>query len=264
MVVNDFLMKYFPSVLDYHFTASVEKEFDSIADGELNWTNAIDSFYKVFHPIVEKTAAEKTEHKVGERALGDDPKTGLPVFVKIGRYGPVAQLGIAKPEEKNAKPEDKSVAKPQFASLMKGQSIETITLEQALKLFELPRTIGEYEDKTIVAGVGRFGPFLRHDTKFTSIPSHLTPQSITFDESIALILEKRLKEEQRHLKVFEEAPDLEVLNGRYGPYIVYKKQNYKIPPTVKEPRSLTLEEVMKIIHDVDSKPAAKKRTSKKK
>ena len=164
-VVNDFLMEYFPDVLDYNFTASVEKEFDSVADGELVWTKAIDKFYKIFHPIVEATAAVKTEHKVGERQLGIDPKSGNPVFVKIGRYGPVVQIGVAHTEDKEA-------PKPQFASLLKGQSIDTITLEEALKLFDLPRTIGEYEGKVMVAAIGRFGPFIRHDGKFVSIDDH--------------------------------------------------------------------------------------------
>ena len=170
-VVNDFLMEYFPDVLDYNFTASVEKEFDSVAEGELVWTKAIDKFYKIFHPIVEATAAVKTEHKVGERELGIDPKSGNPVFVKIGRYGPVVQIGAAHADDKEA-------PKPQFASLMKGQSIDTITLEEALKLFDLPRTVGEYEGKVMVAAVGRFGPFIRHDGKFVSIPKDLNPLTI--------------------------------------------------------------------------------------
>lgn len=180
-VVNDFLMEYFPDVLDYNFTASVEKEFDSVAEGELVWTKAIDKFYKIFHPIVEATAAVKTEHKVGERELGIDPKSGNPVFVKIGRYGPVVQIGAAHADDKEA-------PKPQFASLMKGQSIDTITLEEALKLFDLPRTVGEYEGKVMVAAVGRFGPFIRHDGKFVSIPKDLNPLTITAEEAIALIL----------------------------------------------------------------------------
>ena len=199
-VVNDFLMEYFPDVLDYNFTASVEKEFDSVAEGELVWTKAIDKFYKIFHPIVEATAAVKTEHKVGERELGIDPKSGNPVFVKIGRYGPVVQIGAAHADDKEA-------PKPQFASLMKGQSIDTITLEEALKLFDLPRTVGEYEGKVMVAAVGRFGPFIRHDGKFVSIPKDLNPLTITAEEAIALIEGKRVKDEQRFIKKFEEDPD---------------------------------------------------------
>lgn len=256
-VVNDFLMEYFPDVMDYNFTASVEKEFDSIAEGEMVWTEAIDKFYTFFHPIVDEVKAIRTEHKVGERLLGTDPKSGKPVFVKIGRYGPIAQIGQANPEDKEA-------PKPQFASLMKGQSIETISLEEALKLFDLPRTVGDYNGQTVVAAVGRFGPFLRYDGKFTSIPKQFNPISITLEESIALIEEKRLKDEQRFIKKFEEEPELEILNGRYGPYIAYKKKNYKIPKTVSNPAELTLEETRQIIADADKAPATKKRTARKK
>ena len=256
-VVNDFLMEYFPDVLDYNFTASVEKEFDSVAEGELVWTKAIDKFYKIFHPIVEATAAVKTEHKVGERELGIDPKSGNPVFVKIGRYGPVVQIGAAHADDKEA-------PKPQFASLMKGQSIDTITLEEALKLFDLPRTVGEYEGKVMVAAVGRFGPFIRHDGKFVSIPKDLNPLTITAEEAIALIEGKRVKDEQRFIKKFEEDPEMEILKGRFGPYISYQKANYRIPKTVTEPTVLTLEDCKKIIAEAGEKPAAKKTTRKKK
>lgn len=256
-VVNDFLMEYFPDVLDYNFTASVEKEFDSVAEGELVWTKAIDKFYKIFHPIVEATAAVKTEHKVGERELGIDPKSGNPVFVKIGRYGPVVQIGAAHADDKEA-------PKPQFASLMKGQSIDTITLEEALKLFDLPRTVGEYEGKVMVAAVGRFGPFIRHDGKFVSIPKDLNPLTITAEEAIALIEGKRVKDEQRFIKKFEEDPEMEILKGRFGPYISYQKANYRIPKTVTDPTILTLEDCKKIIAEAGEKPAAKKITRKKK
>ena len=256
-VVNDFLMEYFPDVLDYNFTASVEKEFDSVAEGELVWTKAIDKFYKIFHPIVEATAAVKTEHKVGERELGIDPKSGNPVFVKIGRYGPVVQIGAAPADDKEA-------PKPQFASLMKGQSIDTITLEEALKLFDLPRTVGEYEGKVMVAAVGRFGPFIRHDGKFVSIPKDLNPLTITAEEAIALIEGKRVKDEQRFIKKFEEDPEMEILKGRFGPYISYQKANYRIPKTVTDPTVLTLEDCKKIIAEAGEKPAAKKTTRKKK
>ena len=256
-VVNDFLMEYFPDVLDYNFTASVEKEFDSVAEGELVWTKAIDKFYKIFHPIVEATAAVKTEHKVGERELGIDPKSGNPVFVKIGRYGPVVQIGAAHADDKEA-------PKPQFASLMKGQSIDTITLEEALKLFDLPRTVGEYEGKVMVAAVGRFGPFIRHDGKFVSIPKDLNPLTITAEEAIALIEGKRVKDEQRFIKKFEEDPEMEILKGHFGPYISYQKANYRIPKTVTDPTVLTLEDCKKIIAEAGEKPAAKKTTRKKK
>lgn len=256
-VVNDFLMEYFPDVLDYNFTASVEKEFDSVADGELVWTKAIDKFYKIFHPIVEAAAAVKTEHKVGERQLGIDPKSGNPVFVKIGRFGPVVQIGVAHMEDKEA-------PKPQFASLLKGQSIDTITLEEALKLFDLPRTIGEYEGKVMVAAIGRFGPFIRHDGKFVSIPKDLNPMTITPEEAIVLIDEKRKKDEQRFIKKFEEDPEMEILNGRFGPYISYQKANYRIPKTVTDPTALTLDDCKKIIAAAADKPATGKKTTRKK
>ncbi len=256
-VVNDFLMEYFPDVLDYNFTASVEKEFDSVAEGELIWTEAIDKFYKIFHPIVEATAAVKTEHKVGERQLGIDPKSGNPVFVKIGRYGPVVQIGVAHADDKEA-------PKPQFASLMKGQSIDTIKLEEALKLFDLPRTVGEYEGKVMVAAVGRFGPFIRHDGKFVSIPKDLNPLTITAEEAIALIDGKREKDEQRFIKKFEEDPEMEILKGRFGPYISYQKANYRIPKTVTDPTAMTLEDCKKIIADAPEKAATGKKTTRKK
>lgn len=257
IVVNDFLMEYFPAIMDYNFTARVEKEFDTVADGEMEWTNLIDNFYKFFHPIVEETAAIKTEHKVGERELGVDPKSGKPVFVKIGRYGPIAQIGQANPD-------DKSAPKPQFASLMKDQSIETITLEEALKLFDLPRVIGEYEGEEMVAAVGRFGPFIRHAGKFVSIPKTLDPLSITAEEAIELILEKREKEEKRNIKKFDEEPEMEILNGRYGPYIAFKGKNYRLPKTAGKPEELTLEDCMKIVEAAVDKPATKRRATRKK
>ena len=238
-VVNDFLMAYFPDILDYHFTANVEKDFDAIAEGQLVWTTALDRFYKFFHPIVETAAAVKTERKVGERQVGTDPKSGEPIFVKIGRYGPIAQIGVAHPEDKNA-------PKPRFASLMKNQSIETITLEEVLKLFDLPRSIGEYEGKEMTAAIGRFGPFIRHNNVFISIPKTLNPISITPDEAILLIEEKRKKETQRHIKSFAEEPGLEILNGRFGPYIAFNGKNYRIPKNAV-PVELSLEDCKKII-----------------
>lgn len=256
IVVNDFLMEYFQLVMDYNFTAKVEKEFDAIAEGEENWTKVIDNFYQVFHPVVEQTAAIRTEHKVGERQLGIDPKSGKPVFVKIGRFGPVAQIGESNAEKDNEK--------PQFATLLKGQSIETITLEEALKLFELPRTVGEYEGKVVVAAIGRFGPFIRHDGKFVSIPKDKNPISITLDEAIELIQQKRAKDENRFIKKFEEEPELEILNGRYGPYIAYKGKNYRIPKTGYTPAEMTLADCMKLVSEADQKPATKKRVTRKK
>ena len=256
IVVNDFLMEYFQLVMDYNFTAKVEKEFDAIAEGEENWTKVIDNFYQAFHPVVEQTAAIRTEHKVGERQLGIDPKSGKPVFVKIGRFGPVAQIGESNPEKDNEK--------PQFATLLKGQSIETITLEEALKLFELPRTVGEYEGKVVVAAIGRFGPFIRHDGKFVSIPKDKNPISITLDEAIELIQQKREKDENRFIKKFEEDPELEILNGRYGPYIAYKGKNYRIPKTGYTPAEMTLADCMKLVSEADQKPVTKKRVTRKK
>lgn len=258
IVVNDFLMENFPNILEYNFTANVEKDFDAIAEGQLVWTKAIDKFYTFFHPQVEEVKALRTEHKVGERELGADPKTGKPVFVKIGRYGPVVQIGQANPDDKNA-------PKPLFASLMKGQSIETITLEEALKLFSLPRTVGEYEESEIVAAVGRFGPFIRHEGKFISIPKGLNPLTISQKEAIMLIEEKQQKDAQRFIKKFDNEPELEILNGRYGPYISYKGKNYKIFRKGTKPEDLTLEETMSIIEEADKNPSpAKKKTARKK
>ncbi|HBK29750.1 MAG TPA: DNA topoisomerase I, partial [Parabacteroides sp.] len=257
IVVNDFLMKYFQLVMDYNFTAKVEKEFDSIAEGGEVWTSVIDQFYKVFHPIVDEANSIHTEYKVGERLLGTDPKSGKPIFVKIGRYGPMAQIGDSDPENKNGE-------KPQFATLQKGQSIETITLEEALRLFDLPRTLGEYEGKVVVAAIGRFGPFIRHNGKFVSIPKTYNPYSITLDEAVQLIQDKRKKDEERLIKKFDEEPELQILNGRFGPYIAYKGNNYKIPKAGYEPTAMTLDDCLKLIQESAEKPATKKRTARKK
>jgi len=253
-VVNDFLTEHFPEILDYNFTANVEKEFDTIAEGELEWTKAIDVFYKSFHPTVLEATAIKTEHKVGERELGIDPESGKPVYVKIGRYGPIAQIGQAKQDDKGEK--------PRFASLLKGQSISTITLQEALKLFELPRHVGEYEGEEIIAGIGRFGPFIRHDGIYISIPKTLNATTITLEESIELIKNKRKKDEEKHIKTFDSEPELEVLNGRFGPYIAYKGSNYRLAKTI-DPKALTVEECMKIIAASKDKPAAKGRFARK-
>lgn len=254
MVVNDFLTEYFPDILDYNFTANVEKEFDQIADGDVDWTKAIDKFYKIFHPVVESATNMQTDHKIGERILGTDPKSGRQVSVKIGRFGPMAQIGTQEEEEK-----------PQFAGLQKNQSIATITLEEVLKLFELPRTIGEFEGKEVSVGAGRFGPYIKHDGKFISLPKGYDPYSIDIDIAIPLIEDKRKKDAEKVIKTFTEDADLQILNGRYGPYIAYKKSNYKIPKGTA-PESIDLEAAMKIISDTDSnKPSKKtsKRTKKK-
>lgn len=257
MVVNDFLTQNFPDILDYNFTARVEEKFDEIAEGKLGWKKEMADFYTDFHPSIEKVQSMKMEHKVGERLLGNDPKSGKPVSVKIGRFGPMVQIGDANTDEK-----------PQFASLQKDQSIATITLEQALKLFELPRTIGEFEGYPVVAAIGRFGPYISHNKKFVSIPKGFAPQSITLEEAEELILAKREQESNRIIKQFEEMPGLEVLNGRFGPYIAYKKEgakkatNYKIPKET-DPHSLTLEDIKALMEKQDSAPA-KKTVRKKK
>ncbi len=246
IIVNEFLTEHFPDILDYDFTAGMEEKFDRIAEGDSNWNNEIKDFYALFHPEVEKANELRTEHKVGERMLGTDPATGEPVSVKIGRFGPIAQIGSTE-----------SDAKPRFASLRKDQSIMDITLEEALKLFDLPREVGTYEDKTVTAAVGRFGPYLRHDGKFVSIPKDLSPTSISLEEAIELIEAKRVAEKNKTVKTFDEEPDLQILNGRYGVYISYQKANYKIPKTVTDPAALTYDEVKAIIADQESAPKKK-------
>jgi len=255
-VVNDFLTEYFPNVLDYNFTANVEERFDRIAEGDAQWKNEIETFYDVFHPEVVKANDMRLEHKVGERILGTDPVSGRVVSVKIGRFGPVAQLGDANSDEK-----------PQFAPMRKEQSVFDITLEEALKLFELPRHLGQYEDADVSVNIGRFGPYVRHQNKYVSIPKGLTPQTITLDEAIGLIEAKRLADSQKVVKTFEEDPEMQILNGRYGVYIAYKKSNYKIPKTVENPADLTLGQCLEIVNAQDVKPktrrTATRRTTKK-
>lgn len=257
MVVNEFLTEYFPAIVDYNFTAKVEEKFDDIAEGKLGWKNEMEDFYTTFHPTIEKAESMRLEHKVGERVLGVDPATGKQVSVKIGRFGPVVQIGEASDDEK-----------PQFASLLEGQSIQDITLEQALKLFELPRKIGEYEGQELVAAIGRFGPYIRFGKMFVSIPKDLAPQTITLDEAIDLIKKKEEAEANRLIKEFPEMPGLEVLNGRFGPYIAYKKEgakkatNYKIPKGT-DPAALTLDEIKELMEKQDAAPAKKPRARKK-
>ena len=251
VVVNDFLTEYFPDILNYNFTANVEQQFDDIAEGKTVWNDEIDHFYKLFHPVVESALALRLEHKVGERVLGTDPKSGRPVSVKIGRFGPLVQIGT---------PED--TEKPLFASLLKGQSMSTITLEEALKLFDLPRTLGDFEGKTVVVGIGRFGPYIRHDGKYVSLPKEFTPQGVSLEDAIILIQQKREQESQRLIKKFDEDDELELLNGRFGQYIAYKKKNYKLPKG-SEPASLTFADCMKIVEDADKAPAKKKPARKK-
>ena len=250
IVVNDFLIDNFPVIMDYNFTAKVEHEFDQIADGKEEWTDMMRHFDNEFEPTVDKVMNARSEHKAGERKLGDDPKSGHPVFVKIGRYGPVVQIGTADDEEK-----------PRFAQLPADKSMETITLDEALELFKLPRTVGEFEGKSVTIGAGRFGPYVLHDKKYVSIPKDEDPLALTLERAIELIEGKRKAEEERHLKQFDEDPKLEVLNGRYGPYIVYDGKNYRIPRDLhSKAAELSYEQCMDI---VNNPPAPKKRGAKK-
>ena len=238
VVVNDFLMKNFPGIMDYNFTAKVEQDFDKIAEGGETWTKMLKTFDKNFEPTVDKAMNSRNEHKAGERQIGVDPRTGKPVFVKIGRFGPVVQIGSAEDKEK-----------PQFAQLPKEMSISSITLEEALELFKLPREIGEYEGKNVTIGAGRFGPYVLHAGKYTSLPKDDDPMAITLEEAIKLIEEKRKQEVQKHLKIFLEDDKLEILNGRYGPYLVYDGKNYRLPKSLHERAAeLKYEECMDIIN----------------
>ena len=249
-VVNDFLDKNFPKIMDYNFTANVEKEFDDIAEGKEQWTDAMRLFYKDFHPMVEKAASLKGEHKVGERMLGKDPKTGKPVSVKIGRFGPMAQIGSAEDS-----------VKPRFAQLKKNMSIETITLEEALELFKLPRTLGEYDGKEVMVGTGKFGPYIHYGKTYVSIPKTINPLEITLEEALDLLKDKEDNDAKKHLKKFEEEPDMEIMNGRYGPYIAYKGINYKIPRSIKDPASLTLEACKEIVAKEEQRKGMKETAS---
>ena len=257
MVVNDFLTEYFPDILDYGFTARIEGKFDEIAEGKLPWQTEMKDFYEGFHPFIEKVDTMRLDHKVGERVLGTDPATGRRVSVKIGRFGPVVQVGEVSDDEK-----------PQFASLTEGQSIQTITLEEALKLFELPRRVGEFEGKEVTAAIGRFGPYIRHDGAFVSIPKDLAPQTVTLEEAIGLITAKREAEANRLIKTFDELPGVEVLRGRFGPYIAFKPEgakkavNYKIPKTT-EPETLTAADVKALMEAQDAAPKTPRRKTSK-
>ncbi|MDY2915821.1 MAG: type I DNA topoisomerase [Alloprevotella sp.] len=251
-VVNDFLTANFPDIMDYNFTANVEKDFDDVAEGNKEWTSLIRQFYADFDPLVTRAMEERNELRVGERELGIDPKSGKVVKVRIGRYGPMVQIGTAEEEEK-----------PLFATLPKDKSMASITLDEALELFKLPRTLGEYEGKPVVANTGRFGPYINHDKKFVSIPKGEDPLEISLERAIELILSKREAEEKSHLKTFDEEPELEIRAGRFGPYIAYKGKNYKIPKAQADRAAeLTLEECRKIIET--PAPSKAKTTRKKK
>ena len=248
IVVNDFLMANFPDIMDYNFTAKVEQQFDRIAEGKEEWNTMMKVFDKSFEPTVDKVMNARSEHKAGERQLGKEPETGKPVFVKIGRFGPVVQIGSADDTEK-----------PRFSQLPSDKSIETITLEEALELFKLPRTIGEFEGSDVVIGAGRFGPYVMHNKKYVSLPKGTDPMKVTLEEAIQLIGEKREQEQKRHIKTFDEDAKLEVLNGRYGPYIAYDGKNYRMPKALHEKAAeLSYAECMEIVNNAPE-PKGRKR-----
>ena len=250
-VVNKFLTEYFPEILDYNFTANVEEKFDDIAEGRLRWTDEIRNFYDVFHPNVERVSHLRLEHKVGERQLGIDPKTGEPVFVKIGRFGPLVQIGEARDGQK-----------PRFASLRKGQSVNDITIEEALDLFSFPRVIGDFEGEEVSVAIGRFGPYVKHGKSFASIPKDIDPMEVTINQAIEILRAKQEAENNRVIKTF--SPDLQILNGRFGVYISYKKGNYKIPKSVANPAELTEAQCLDIINAQEAKSKKKARKAPKK
>ncbi|MBL7889448.1 MAG: type I DNA topoisomerase [Bacteroidia bacterium] len=250
MVVNDFLLKEFPQILDFHFTAKVEEEFDEIAEGKINWTKMLSDFYKPFHKSVENTS-ENSERASGERLLGVDPVTGKNVYVRIGRFGPMAQLGEGDDENN----------KPKFASLRRDQRLETITFEEALDLFKLPRTVGEFEGKEMVVAVGRFGPYVRHNSVFVSLKKEDDPMTVSADRCVELILAKRQAEIDKYIKTFPENPEVQVLNGRWGPYLVVGDNNFKLPKGV-DPKGLSLQDCLDIA--ADPKNASKGNRFKKK
>lgn len=249
IVVNDFLMENFPDIMDYNFTAKVEQEFDKISEGKAKWNTAMKDFYKHFEPEVESVMNARSEHKAGERELGVDPKTNKPVFVKIGRFGPVVQIGTADDTDK-----------PRFAQIPADKSMETLTLTDALELFKLPRTVGQFEGTNVVIGTGRFGPYIMHNKKYVSLPKEEDPLTVSLDTAIRLIETKRLQDAQRHLKQFDEDPKLEIMNGRYGPYIAYDGKNYRIPKTMHDKASeLTYEECQDIIKNAPEPKTKRKR-----
>ena len=247
IVVNDFLKENFPEIMDYNFTADIEKEFDDIAEGKISWEGVVKKFYEGFEPLVEKSVNTRTEHKVGERILGNDPATGAPIAVKIGRFGPVVQMGGAATGQK-----------PRFAQLAAGQKLETITLAEALELFRLPRKLGMYEGEPVIIGAGKYGPYVSHKGSYVSVPKGTDPMEITFEQAVIMMHHKHQEEAERHLKTFPEDAELEVLNGRYGPYITYKGNNYRLPKAMHErAKELTYEECMQIVNGQAEKVAAR-------
>ncbi len=247
IVVNDFLLENFPEIMDYNFTADIEKEFDEVAEGKIAWEGVVKKFYEGFEPLVEKSVNTHTEHKVGERMLGNDPKTGAPVTVKIGRFGPVVQMGSVATGQK-----------PRFSQLATGQKLETITLEEAIELFRLPRKLGTYEGEPITIGAGKYGPYVAHKGSYVSIPKGTDPMEVTFEQAVIMMHHKHQEEAERHLRTFEEDAELEVLNGRYGPYIAYKGKNFRLPRALHErAKELTYEECMEIINGQNERSEAK-------
>jgi DNA topoisomerase-1 len=249
LVVNDFLVQYFKGIVDYHFTAGVEKQFDEIAQGLEEWTDMIRKFYNPFHKEVQNTI-ETADKATGERDLGIHPENGKKVSVRIGRFGPFVQVGDSDTEEK-----------PLYASLRAGQSIETIALEDALELFKLPKRVGSFEDKEMTVAIGKFGPYIRHNSAFYSLPKDIDPLDVSEEQAVEIILDKRKRDSERLIKTFDENPDVKILNGRWGPYIEFGKQNVKIPKG-KEPKDLTYEEC-KALADAEAKAPKKKFVKKK-
>jgi DNA topoisomerase-1 len=255
ILVTDFLQLHFPSILEYNFTANVEAEFDKIADGQEPWATCIEEFYGVFHPMVTSASDEFTDHRVGERNLGKDPKTGLTVLAKVGQFGPMAQLGAGD-----------EVEKPKFASLQKGQSIYTITLEEALSLFALPKELGEFEGKTVTVAAGRFGPYVKHDGKFVSLEKGMDPLDVTLEQAIGLIEAKREAEAKRVIRTFEEDPEMQLLNGRFGAYLCRAGKNYRLPHKGKA-EELSYADCLQIIEAAESEEKSEtkpRRTAAKK
>lgn len=248
VVVNDYLTAHFPDILDYNFTARVEKDFDEVAEGKADWVKMMGDFYVAFEPTVEKAMKEENEHKTGELELGTDPKTKRKVYVKIGRYGPVVQIGDSGEKEK-----------PRFAPLLPGQSMEDITLEEALKLFCLPRMVGTFEGKELEVNVGRFGPYVRHDGKYFSLPKDSNPLAVTHEDAMRVIILKRRAEKEKHIKSFPEDENMEILKGPYGPYIVYDGKNYHVPrPLAANAAELTHEQCLEIVKEQNENPKPKK------
>ncbi|MFZ4060167.1 MAG: type I DNA topoisomerase [Bacteroidia bacterium] len=249
MVTNDFLVAHFAGILDFHFTAKIEKQFDEIAEGHSQWSKMIEDFYGPFHQAVKNTESIVGKAS-GKRQLGIDPQSGKPVFALVGRYGPMIQIGEAEDEDK-----------PRFSSLQKEQSIQTISLDEALSLFKLPRTLGDFEEKTVVVGQGRFGPYVRHNSQFVSIPKEQDPLALNLEDAIALIHTKREADANKRIKVFEENTEVQILNGRWGPYIAVGKDNVKIPKG-KTPEQLSLQDCLDL-HKAQGGSKKKGRTAKK-